>query len=428
MRTFQWPSSRKRIAVILFRAILYVGFGTILLSGAHGTQMSTEGSINSTQDSSSTAETLQTEATNAMADENWAAAEDLLLQAQNLLHRKHGLFTEKQKLLLDQLARAHVKQRNYQDANQLEEFSYFLGQRSSSVDTQVQAEIALARWYLYSGQFDAARRLLSASLKTELAREPFVPERALLRLDVELFSSQCCHSDDAIALLGRAKAHGVSADLILLFEQRVADLLILDGKADLAAAYYAQQQAKTRRTPQLISGLRRYTELGPNNMGDMKLRQELRRRRILAGGYPDDALWAQAPKSFTVTLEEDFLPIADAVPSEFGGYADRFEPVIGTPFRFNLEQLKQALPTRYRALTRLETLEVQMTVDVTAEGKAINVRFEDRYPRRLRELMKQVLKVARFQPAMQDGLPIESLDLHLTQSFRAWGNLIETEV
>ncbi len=60
-----------------------------------------------------------------------------------------------------------------------------------------------------------------------------------------------------------------------------------------------------------------------------------------------------------------------------------------------------------------------MTVDVTAEGKAINVRFEDRYPRRLRELMKQVLKVARFQPAMQDGLPIESLDFPFVQRFKA---------
>ena len=145
-------------------------------------------------------------------------------------------------LLLDQLASSPCQTKIIGQANRIEEFNYFLGQRSSSIDTQVQAEIALARWYLYSGQFDAARRLLSASLKTELAREPFVPERALLRLDVELFSTQCCHSDDAIALLGRAKAHGVSADLILQFEQRVADLLILDGQAEPRGyAYYAQQ-------------------------------------------------------------------------------------------------------------------------------------------------------------------------------------------
>ena len=419
MTQVQWLQSLQAIVGVWFRGALSVVLSTVLVTAAASAQTPPASLVDAAQIPVAAVQDLQNKAIEAMADQRWAVAEDLLLQAQHALHRQHGVVTERQAPILDQLARTHIEQKDYRQANRFKEFNYFLGQRSPSIDTQIQAEIALARWYLYSGQFDAARRLLSASLKTELAREPFVPERALLRLDVELFSSQCCHSDDAIALLGRAKAHGVSADLILLFEQRVADLLILDGKADLAAAYYAQQQATTRRTPQLISGLRRYTELGPNNLGDMKLRQELRRRRILAGGYPDDALWSQAPKSFTVTLEEDFLPIADAVPSEFGGYADRFEPVIGTPFRFNLEQLKQALPTRYRALTRLETLEIQMTVDVTAEGKAINVRFEDRYPRRLRELMKQVLKVARFQPAMQDGLPIESLDFPFVQRFKA---------
>ena len=193
-----------------------------------------------------------------MADQRWAVAEDLLLQAQHALHRQYGVVTDRQAPILDQLARTHVAQKDYRQANRFKEFNYFLGQRSSSIDAQAQAEIALARWYLYSGQFDAARRLLSASLKTELAREPFVPERALLRLDVELFSSQCCHSDDAIALLGRAKAHGVSADLILQFEQRVANLLVLDGQAKRSADHYAQQTSTEDQAPQLISGLRRY--------------------------------------------------------------------------------------------------------------------------------------------------------------------------
>ncbi len=326
MTQVQWLQSLQAIVGVWFRGALSVVLSTVLVTAAAFAQAPPASLVDAAQIPVAAVQDLQNKAIEAMADQRWAVAEDLLLQAQHALHRQHGVVTERQAPILDQLARTHIEQKDYRQANRFKEFNYFLGQRSPSIDAQIQAEIALARWYLYSGQFDAARRLLSASLKTELAREPFVPERALLRLDVELFSSQCCHSDDAIALLGRAKAHGVSADLILLFEQRVADLLILDGKADLAAAYYAQQQATTRRTPQLISGLRRYTELGPNNLGDMKLRQELRRRRILAGGYPDDALWSQAPKSFTVTLEEDFLPIADAVPSEFGGYADRLSP------------------------------------------------------------------------------------------------------
>ena len=428
MTQFQWLLSVRSIAAILFRAVLYVGLSASLISGAHAEQMAAEASIIYTPDSSSKAETLEAEAIGAMANLNWAVAEDLLLQAQHLLHRKHGLFTDRQTLILDQLATTHVKQSDYRQANRIKEFNHFLGQRSTSIDTQIQAELALARWYLYSGQFDAARRLLGASLKKELSSEPFVPERALLRLDIELFSTQCCHSSDAIALLARAKKQDLSADLLIQFEQKVGDLLTLDGQANLAAAHYAQQNAVKDQTPQLISGLRRYNDLDPNKVGDMKLRQELRRRRILAGVYRDEALWSQAPQTFTVALSEDFLPIAEAAQSEFGGYTDNFEPVIGAPFRFNLDQLKQALPTRYRKLARLETLEVQMTVDITAEGKPTNIRFEDRYPRQVRELMKQVFKVARFKPAMHDGLPVETLDLPFVQRFKSADSQTEAEV
>jgi len=428
MTQFQWLLSVRSIAAILFRAVLHVGLSASLISGAHGEQMAAEASIIYTPDSSSKAETLEAEAIGAMANLNWAVAEDLLLQAQHLLHRKYGLFTDRQTLILDQLATTHVKQSDYRQANRIKEFNHFLGQRSTSIDTQIQAELALARWYLYSGQFDAARRLLGASLKKELSSEPFVPERALLRLDIELFSTQCCHSSDAIALLARAKKQDLSADLLIQFEQKVGDLLTLDGQASLAAMHYAQQNTMTNRAPQLISGLQRYNDLEHNKRVDMKLRQELRRRRILAGAYPDDALWSESPQIFTVALNEDFLPVTEAPQSEFGGFTDNFEPVIGTPFRFNLDQLKQALPTRYRALTRLEALEIQMTVDITAEGKAINIRFEDRYPRQVRDLMKKVFKVARFKPAIHDGLPVETLNLPFTQTFKTRENQIEKEV
>ena len=267
MTQFQWLLSVRSIAAILFRAVLYVGLSASLISGAHAEQMAAEASIIYTPGSSSKAETLEAEAIGAMANLNWAVAEDLLLQAQHLLHRKHGLFTDRQTLILDQLATTHVKQSDYRQANRIKEFNHFLGQRSTSIDTQIQAELALARWYLYSGQFDAARRLLSASLKTELAREPFEPERALLRLDIERFSARCCHSDDAIKLLARAKTQNLPADLIAQFEQKVGDLLTLDGQANLAAAHYAQQNAVKDQTPQLISGLRRYNDLDPNKVG-----------------------------------------------------------------------------------------------------------------------------------------------------------------
>jgi hypothetical protein len=69
-----------------------------------------------------------------------------------------------------------------------------------------------------------------------------------------------------------------------------------------------------------------------------------------------------------------------------------------------------------------------MTVDITAEGKPTNIRFEDRYPRQVRELMKQVFKVARFKPAIHDGLPVETLDLPFVQRFKSADSQTEAEV
>jgi hypothetical protein len=67
----------------------------------------------------------------------------------------------------------------------------------------------------------------------------------------------------------------------------------------------------------------------------------------------------------------------------------------------------------------LETLEIEMTLDISAAGKPTNIRFEARYPRQIRELMKQVFKVARFKPAIENGLAVESLDLPFVQRFKA---------
>jgi len=252
MIQFQRLKRFQAIVAGLIGTAFIIGFSATLVPGVLA--QSLPGPVaNAVQPPLSEAQALQAKAVQAMADQNWAVAEDLLLQAQHALHRQHGVVTEQQGLILDQLARTHIEQKDYRQANRFKEFNHFLGQRSTSIDTRVQSEIALARWYLHSGQFDAARRLLSASLKTELARESFEPERALLRLDIERFSARCCHSDDAIKLLARAKTQNLPADLIAQFEQKIGDLLTLDGQANLAAAHYAQQNAVKDQTPQLIS-------------------------------------------------------------------------------------------------------------------------------------------------------------------------------
>ncbi len=60
-----------------------------------------------------------------------------------------------------------------------------------------------------------------------------------------------------------------------------------------------------------------------------------------------------------------------------------------------------------------------MTLDITVAGKPNNIRFDDHYPRQVRNLMKQVLKEARFTPAIHNGQAVETLNLTFVQNFKA---------
>jgi hypothetical protein len=91
--------------------------------------------------------------------------------------------------------------------------------------------------------------------------------------------------------------------------------------------------------------------------------------------------------------------------------------MIGSPFRFNLEQLRRRLPARFYHLDRLHSLEIQVSFDLTSEGRVRNITFLDRYPREIRTLMRETLKAARFVPALEHGIFSAQEGFTLTQQF-----------
>ena len=159
MTQVQWLQSLQAIVGVWLRTTRSVVLSMVLVTAAAFAQAPSASLVDAAKTPVAAVQDLQNKAIEAMADQRWAVAEDLLLQAQHALHRQYGVVTDRQAPILDQLARTHVAQKDYRQANRFKEFNYFLGQRSSSIDAQAQAECALARWYLYSGQFGAARRL-----------------------------------------------------------------------------------------------------------------------------------------------------------------------------------------------------------------------------------------------------------------------------
>ncbi len=134
MAQVQWLKHFQAIVAGLIGTAIMIGLSTTLVSGALA--QSLPGPVaNAVQPPLSEADVLQSKAGKAMADQNWAVAEDLLLQAQHALHREHGVVTEQQGPILDQLARAHIEQKDYRQANQFKELTANISQMVPSTRT-----------------------------------------------------------------------------------------------------------------------------------------------------------------------------------------------------------------------------------------------------------------------------------------------------
>ena len=373
---------------------------------------------------SQTIDRLQTLSAQAQENSDWIAAEDYLLRAQYQLHREYGVTTPKQQPIVNSLATLSIQSENYQKANQLFEFNHFVSQKTAAPADLQTANTALARWYLQSGQYARAATLLEPSEADDFSGTAFVPERALLRLNVARFTRQCCTAKEIMETTQQAQNAGLSQDALRLFLQAAAELLIISGRPMDAAAYLQSAEMTPNKPPKIIAGKRRIVQRDPNRdlnqMERRKIEQLLYARGMSTDPFQANTLWKSGPDTVTVRSSGEFLPIERPEQSEVGSQR-QFHTLIGHPLRFRKTDLRQILPAKYWKKTTLDNLEIRMTFTITTQGRIRNLKFDAAYDREVRELMRDTLKSIRFLPELKDGMLVTRENFKLVQSFQSQG-------
>lgn len=362
-------------------------------------------------------EQLLSEASIAQANEDWPAQESQLLEAQSLLHREFGVVTPRQITIVDRLAANQVARENYSKANQLAEFNHFIRSRNQDSGGSTEADALLADWYLRSGQWRAGRGLIKTVNAAQPNDQAFDVSWALLELQMSLYSPICCNSNEALEVLRQAQLTTATVDQMAELSQTVAAILILERQLDDALPAIQTIHPSQTAQAQLLPGLHAFKSSDRDRMERTKLESDLRLRRYGSGFALDNEIPDNELIEFSVALNDRFLPIQGPNGAEFHQRTQPFERIIGSPFRYNLERLKLVLPAKYSRLDRLETLKIDMSFDVSEEGRARNIRFLNDQPRQIRKLMRDTLLAARFIPAMEDGTFVTQSDFLLTQTF-----------
>jgi hypothetical protein len=105
--------------------------------------------------------------------------------------------------------------------------------------------------------------------------------------------------------------------------------------------------------------------------------------------------------------------------------ANRFDPenktreVIGFPVQFLYDQLKYILPQALHDPATLAQLFIKLDFTVREDGSITDIVIsETNAPNKLIRTIKQALSKSRFRPRMQQGEPIETKNVQLTQVFK----------
>ncbi len=413
----KWAAALK--ACLLFMSLI---LGTLGLH--HGSKAGLPAHTANSSQESRDVDTLQALGAAARERNAWADAEDYLLRAQYQLHREFGVTTAKQQPIVEGLATLSIQSENYQKANQLFEFNHFVAQKTTLPASMIQADIALANWYLQSGQFERAAALLEPSEADDFTGTNFIPERALLRLDIARFTRHCCSPKEIMATVEQAEHSGLPEDSLQQFRQAAVQLLIVSGHNIEAASILKAVASSQNAPPRMIAGKRRIMHRDPNRELSQIERRQIEQLLQLRGMGSDprmnDALWNRGPQTVTISSSDEFLPIERPEQSELGANR-QFHALTGHPLRFREKDLRQILPAKYLKKANLESLEIVMVFAITPEGRVRNIRFEGPYDRQIKELMRDTLKAVRFQPELRNGKPILREDFRLVQSFPLQG-------
>lgn len=357
-------------------------------------------------------------------------AKETLRRAQHITHRNEGVYSLKQFEAIELITRIALDSNDPLEADKQQQFLFFLGTHNFDGLDVLPVYIRYSQWFMETGQYRRARKILeeAIALVLETSTEHDLRQLEPLRLlaKTRRLQGSCCGEkslEKALEII--SKNDSIAGDLRSDAYSELADAYTLRGKTQKAARFYflAWQAVNdgTDQAPKMIA------MSGKLNAARRRVKKSYRVERDVFAGYNqlrrmsvDEELTAgyQAPQLFLVPLEASSydIKIKDAMQSI--NMQEKTEKMIGTPFQFVLRQIQNILPRSLKHEASLANISIGLDFTVTDKGTIRDVEFtRSNAPVKLNRLMEEVIRKARFRPALVDGHPVTTQNVTITQSF-----------
>ena len=358
-----------------------------------------------------------------LAESDHEAARDVIQRAQNISHRNHGVYTPKQLELIQMLASLALIEGNFMDADQQQQFSFYLDQRNLDDDDPaiLAAYTRMSEWFMHTGQGSHARQLLqeSIALAEKLEQNP-LPFVILLNKAYRLSGT----GGNPKQLLELLQADtGNDPDTLSRAWLEIADSLVsLRGSKGAAEAFSKAAEISpllANAEPAPLTQRKSINEWSTSRIRHYSVEPDFfgqhRFKRMTQEDMDADARFE--PQWFLLNAEQTQQRFWIPDSRNRTTLVRKPQPLVGDPLMFSEKQLDNLLSINNKANKHAFSIEVSFTV--RSNGDLADVKLvESNAPNRLNRLIMDVLRRTHYRPALEKGIPVERRDVRLVQTFK----------
>ena len=352
-------------------------------------------------------------------------ATQLIHHAVHILRRNEGVYTLRQLEAVDELIEMAMQADDPLKADTQQTFSHFISKRFYGEDNPdlLPAAYKLAKWYIETGQFTKALNLINRTIESmedqDLDNDPRLIEAHLLADKVRRLRGTCCTEkrlSDVIEVLEQNSE--LPMDVTNEVYLSLADAYLISKKPENANEYYARaDSANSDPMPIIMSAIldpTRYhhTQMyrPQENPYGTRLVRMTREEQLSAS--------AQPPQQFFVPLDHHKYDVRIVDSLEAINTRDKTKALIGKPFQFFYDQVKDLVPREFRGDSASKEIKITLDFTVKNDGSLEDIEIiETNAPVKLNRLMEQVMSKVVYRPALTNGVPTTKNHVRVTQIF-----------
>lgn len=365
-----------------------------------------------------------------LATDSPGQATKTLRHAQHIAHRNDGVYSPRQSEIVDLLTRIALDAQQPLEADRQQGFQFFLGTHQFAGSDALPAHIKQGEWFIETGQYNRARKILqqAITLIVEAGDESDLRQLQPLRLIAKArrLQGRCCGEkqlEKALEII--AENSDIPGDLHADVYFELGDAYTLRGKSAEAARLYLKAWQSVNdgqaRKPEMIvmsdllhsarSTQKRTFRIERDAFGTHRRMRQMTQDEEIVAEY-------QSPQFFLVPLEHDRYGLRIRDSRQASPTHAKTEKMVGTPFQFAFAQLQNILPRSRKSEVALAAISIALDFTVTGKGAIRDIEIiKSNAPAKLNRLMGDVLRKARFRPALVDGQPIVTQNVTITETF-----------